>query len=528
MTNNNLNNPQITLLNVLQLNCHRSPSVFHSLLNDPSTTSKHVLMLQEPAVYPHSGLPMTNPNWVQFLPSVPPPIDPNSPTVAPRYRCVTYINKKIRTHLVSQLNSSSDLVVAVTIAPSTSSPPINLINAYLPPSHPNIAQTLSHSLDQTTNGPLLLGMDSNLHHPTWNPPSYHHSHKAAEDLVLLAATYHLTLRSELGVPTFYATSDRQSNTTIDLVWTNDEAHELATSCVTDISFEHSYSSDHAAILTTLNLPDPNSPLDPPAPRLNWKKADETKLESALLTSLQPLSHTLPLSSSRREIDAYVHQVTQAINSSIGQAVPLAKPPPQARRWWNGAVLDPMKKRASALRRKFQLHKSEENKKAYLAASKTYHLAILRLKHEHWKQYLLELDNKSLFNAARFTEGPAPPSLIPPLRGPDGSLTSHPSTQADLIFTGTSAPTIEIDLTDITAPPVRPRTSAPFTLAEAVGVIGALKPSKAPGPDKIPSSVLQLGGPALASCIVDIANACLNTGIFPTQWKIAKSVILKKV
>lgn len=144
-----------------------------------------------------------------------------------------------------------------------------------------VTTSLSVYLDQTTRGPVLLGMDSNLHHPTWNPPKYDHSHQASEELILLAATHHLTLRSELGVPTFYATSDCQSNTTIDLVWTNDEAYGLATSCVTDVSFEHSYSSDHAAILTTLDLPDPTNPLTPPIPRLNWKKADEKKLEASL-------------------------------------------------------------------------------------------------------------------------------------------------------------------------------------------------------------------------------------------------------
>lgn len=188
----------------------------------------------------------------------------------------------------------------------------------------------------------------------------------------------------------------------------------------------------------------------------------------------------------------------------------------------------MKKRTAALRRKFQLYKSEDNKAAYLKASKTNHLEILRLKHNHWKTYLLKLDEKSLFNTARFNEGPTPPSLIPPLRGLDGALTSDPTAQADLIFASTSAPTIEIDLSDITAPPLWPRTLPPSTLTKAVEVIGGLKPSKAPGPEEIPGRVLQLGGPNLAHCIVEIANASLSQGLFPTRWKVAKLVILKKV
>lgn len=234
MTPSTIQTP-ITTINLLQLNCHRSPAVFHSLFNDPTTTNRHVIMIQEPAVYPKSGLPMPNPNWVQYLPSLPPPIDPNSPLIPPRCRCVTYINKSIRNHLISQSHSQSSIVVALQLKYDPNSPPFHLINAYLPPAHTDVVKTLSPALDLASSGPILLGMDSNLHHPTWNPPTYTHTHKAAEDLILLAASHHLTLRSELGTPTFYSASDKSTDTTIDLLWANEEAHELTKTCVTDVS-----------------------------------------------------------------------------------------------------------------------------------------------------------------------------------------------------------------------------------------------------------------------------------------------------
>lgn len=132
-------------------------------------------------------------------------------------------------------------------------------------------------------------MDSNLHHPMWNPLSYSNPHQNAEDLIILAATHHLTLRSELGIPTFYALSDKISNTTIDLVWKNKEACELATSCITDVSLEHSHLLDHAAILTSIDLPHHSDPIHPSTPRLNWKKADEASLALSLISQLTPLS-----------------------------------------------------------------------------------------------------------------------------------------------------------------------------------------------------------------------------------------------
>lgn len=370
-------------------------------------------MIQEPALYPQSGLPMANPNWIHYLPSSPPPLNPESPTSPPRYRCVTYVSRKIKSHLISQVNSHSSLVVALRLTLSPSSSLIHIINAYLPPLHQDISHTLSPALTQATSGPIILGMDSNLHHPTWNPPMYPHTHKAADDLILLAATHHLTLRSEIGIPTFYATSNRQANTTINPIWMNEEAHDLATSCTTDTSLEHSYSSDHAAILATIDLPTLASPLSPPLPRLNWKKADEPKLSSCLSRSISPLADPSSQPRSREEIDSYVDQITQAINSAISSWVPVSNPPPNARRWWNEAVLGPMKRKSSALRRKYQLYKSEDNKAAYLSSAKAFHHAILRLKHEHWKTFLGKLNDKSLFTAAPFTEGPPPTALHPP-------------------------------------------------------------------------------------------------------------------
>lgn len=133
----------------------------------------------------------------------------------------------------------------------------------------------------------------------------------------------------------------------------------------------------------------------------------------------------------------------------------------------------MKQRTSALRIKYQLYKSEDNKSAYQASAKDFHRAILQLKHEHWKTDLVELDDKSLFTAGRFTNGPTPPSIVPPLRHPDGHLTSDPAEQAHLLFTSTSAPTIDIDLSNIAKPTRRVRKSPPFTITEAGTVIVGL-------------------------------------------------------
>lgn len=61
-----------------------------------------------------------------------PPLDPDSPNVAPRYRCVTYIKKSIPAHFISQLNSLSSLVTAIQIIHLPDSPPHHT-HKFLPP-----------------------------------------------------------------------------------------------------------------------------------------------------------------------------------------------------------------------------------------------------------------------------------------------------------------------------------------------------------------------------------------------------------
>lgn len=65
----------------------------------------------------------------------------------------------------------------------------------------------------------------------------------------------LLLRSEPGIPTFISNHRHAGQTTVDLQWMSPSGYEWATVYKTDVEFEHSYFSDHRAIITELDLPD---------------------------------------------------------------------------------------------------------------------------------------------------------------------------------------------------------------------------------------------------------------------------------
>ncbi|EGG08976.1 uncharacterized protein MELLADRAFT_61521 [Melampsora larici-populina 98AG31] len=124
-------------------------------------------------------------------------------------------------------------------------------------------------LGELRPNPVLLGMDSDLHHPMWNSLGYAHTHRESEDLISIMNTAGLLLRSKAGVPTFTSNNAQGSQTTVDLQWTSPECYDWATTCVTDTQFKHSHFSDHMAILTELDLP--ANPLE------NFKPKPETQL-----------------------------------------------------------------------------------------------------------------------------------------------------------------------------------------------------------------------------------------------------------
>ncbi|KAG0139104.1 hypothetical protein CROQUDRAFT_102173 [Cronartium quercuum f. sp. fusiforme G11] len=90
--------------------------------------------------------------------------------------------------------------------------------------------------------------------------------------------------------------------------------------------------------------------------------------------------------------------------------------------------------------------------------------------------------------------------------------------AELLFQGMSAPMIPCNLSDIEPQVNCPCTLAPFTLKEITSLVTARKAGKAPWTDLIPNQVIKAGGKPLALALQHLANSCLDTGLFPTQWK----------
>jgi hypothetical protein len=67
----------------------------------------------------------------------------------------------------------------------------------------------------------------------------------------------------------------------------------------------------------------------------------------------------------------------------------------------------------------------------------------------------------------------------------------------------------------------------FTMEEVGQVIEGLKQKKAPGLSGITNEIAKLIFKAMPKTIISMYNKCLKTGTFPTNWKIAKVILITK-
>lgn len=405
-------------LKILQLNTRRCSAVIHSLLNDPLTLPFHFLLLQEPYIYPHSNLPITHLAWVPFYPdisSLPTATSPEDTTI----KSIIYVNRRIPTTALATTPTLSNCITAVQYTSGAHT--FTLTSAYAPPKQAHKLHPLCRLLQTrppTLTNHILIGMDCNVHHPLWNPETYSHTHREAEDLISMMAESGLSLSLQCGVPTFYSPNLNHTNTTIDLTWVSPACADWITACETDIAHNHSHLSDHVAILTRI---------DPPCPVTsrkrtfrNWKRMDQPAFEADLGPRLANLLPTLENpATDQASLDHHTDLLVRELTAVMDTHAPRTPVKATSKRWWNRESLDPLKTKAQQLLRLYQRRRTPSTKQSYIEAAQAFRTAIHDAKRDHWRSFLATLTPSTLFTAASFaTADWAAPSLaVPPLRQP---------------------------------------------------------------------------------------------------------------
>lgn len=174
--------------------------------------------------------------------------------------------------------------------------------------------------------------------------------------------------------------------------------------------------------------------------------------------------------------------------AIDKLVPLAKPSPDAKRWWTTDLArlrrayTYWRNQARSQRRRRQ--RSPDREKRAKEAGKEYYDAIRRQKKAHWDDFLA--DGANIWQSVRYLKpgGDTMSDKIPPLRRPDGTRTRDKAERAEELL-NVFFPLLPAVIEDEGIRSRRMEVDMPnITLDEVEQKVMAAKSWKAPGEDSL--------------------------------------------
>jgi len=256
------------------------------------------------------------------------------------------------------------------------------------------------------------------------------------------------------------------------------------------------------------------------PQWNARKLEIKKLEAILREATTVLDTS----------DFRAEESARLLTSDIQNTCKGVSPPPSGSRrklvyWWSPEI-GCLRKSANHLRRVYQRKKKRfgpqscaEEETSAKEAKLTLVKAIKAAKDEKWRRLCDQVEHDPWGMPYRLVMGRlAKPSPIPGINIPgrvesivSELFPSHPKRPADV---WPSSSTQEAE-------------NAAIQLEEIKTADRSLKSNTAPGPDGITNEVLKCYIRHKPDSLIKVYNKCVSEGHFPSQWKSARLVLLKK-
>ena len=283
-----------------------------------------------------------------------------------------------------------------------------------------------------------------------------------------------------------------------------------------------YGSDHRPIETRFSI---EVAEDKAEPRSIFKSAPWQHIRQRVAESLrhEPLEVG-------GDVDIQAHRILEVVSTAIQRHVPIAKPSPYAKRWWN-SDLNQLRHKYTHWRNRARAARRAgiyipEILKECAEAKRRFFKTVRQQKKHHWTEFL---DNTSnIWQAGRYLDPSANSGFtkIPSLMNLGERIESNEGIASQLLK-DFFPPLPPIQETTETQPIGSQLPLHALTLEEVREAIFAAKPHKAPGPDSLPAIVWQQLWPVLQHPILSLFQKSLDTGKVPQQWKIAKIIALRK-
>ena len=438
---------------------------------------------------------------------------------APSPKCCILTSAETSCTLLPELSDSLICVCETQIA---SSPPLFVVNCYLPSSVP-----IDHLLERIQTIACLLSVhdiivagDFNAQSPSWFSQRVNSRGCAVE--TMLCESGFSVHNSPQSLTTFEAAVGRSN---IDLTLSSLNRFTIINWKVTDdISC-----SDHNLISFSVEILTPRVEVSIPSraffTKSNWKEISKQ------------IKKLVPRYNSQREIQdtmlaikqiAYNNWSSRPLRSSQGFL-------------WTPSLLK-LRSSVRYLRSKFSRDRDKNTLRKFRTMRNTYVTALRKAKFDAW--FAVACRNNSPWGLAHKSAF----GRLPKKRALQGDISlnfltnannsSLSETTAYEVLSNLFPPdTFANDSADHAALRQRFQTIIPLvetasslntvSRSDVSRAIDAINPKKAPGPDNIPHSFWRFVNLVRPDILANIFDFCLSHGIFPSDWKIAKVILLKK-
>jgi len=268
------------------------------------------------------------------------------------------------------------------------------------------------------------------------------------------------------------------------------------------------------------------------------KADAVYAEARQLNTFVQLR-------SIEDIDAYASYVSQFTSDIINKTVPLHKPSDRAAPWWSDEIYQAVNS-ARQLRRQAERARTQASYDQLKTACRARDKLISNAKRKSFRDAVHQASvDGTIWPLARWARGKKKGlSLVPPLRtNRDAEPSAFDFSDKVNMFKNAFYPQTEADLSDIldkealmprtNFQPVADTFSDKLEISDEVSyddirsTLASKLPWSAPGHDHIPFGFLKAMGPPIINALRLITDACWRLGHFPSQFKRARTVVIKK-
>ena len=523
-------------MKIWQQNVNKSPTCQHNLISSGELTNLgiNIVALQEPAINAFDQTVVTK-SWISVYPTIH-NSDPG------KTRSVILIRAELSTDTWNQLDfPSGDVTVVQFNGPWGK---LNLFNIYNDGTNNDTVKLLTkfHKDNRATlegenanNTHTIWVGDFNRHHPYWDDPKdmrlfTNEAIKAAELLIEAVAEAGLEMALPGKIPTHcHNVTKRWSR--LDQVFLSEHSDNLLITCDT-FTDQRGVNTDHLPIVTELSLAI-NTFTESPFPNfwnVDWPAFHET-LERKL-AEVHPAQKIL----NQRQLDQCCADLTQAIQSTIQEQVPVTKITSKSKCWWT-KELTQLRRQAEKLGRQSFKSRSQPDHKVHAehkVATKRYEKTLQYTKKQHWRDWLEKAEDPDIWTANKLISAPATDggkARIPTLKHNAGGQESSARTNEEKSIALAKCFFPARPDKDNSQPVHRyPRQCTKNTKISAEQVrdrIKRLKPYKAPGPDSILNIILTKCVDILEDRLVSIYEGIFERGLMYKLWKSFTTIVLRK-